>query len=227
MSDKLRPKLIRSAGFHLFCTICAVFLAALGLLISEKVQSSSDIPNAYVRIKSFCIDNSEQLYLTTEKGILRYANGEYIGKFDVGTNSDIICVTADTISVCDYSEDTIYVYDYHGNLRNTAPFIYGDGDNNVTANKSGTFTKKIYMNGAYYELKCTRNYYTVTSDDGRQLYHTPDPGYKNMIAAKIIVGVSFALFIFAAVNYLIYILKIGPTLDRMRNEFFKALFGRK
>ena len=214
-------RLIKSTLFHFTLAMVLVLLVILDLLIFRHFVNMQETDTMFVNIKGIYIDENECLYLLTDKlGIMRYYEGNYIGRFNVSAESDIISVSSEQISIYDYESRTQYIYSYLGELINQT-VLELDRDYNpyeeLFTRRTSVFKDKAEMHGVLYELKCSGGYYRVYANNS-VVYHTPESGYRIMIISIVNTPVVIIMFLFAAFNYAVVICRIAPRISETRRK---------
>ena len=211
-------KLIRSARFHLIIAICAFLLGFSAFVGSFQINTSNDIENAYAKVFGIYVDGTGQLYLKTDIGILRYRDGKYLGRLTATASSDIISATESDVTVCDNKAGKTYVHDLHGTLISSR-------DDTAPAYSSTYFTKTQYKNGTVIQLTEKGGRYNVTDQNGSELYHTPEKGYRRMVVGKVVMWTGIALVLFGFVNWAIHVFLTYPKAEKIKKEIYRELFG--
>ena len=197
---------LKSTRFHFIVGACALLLVVLDFMIITKLVKSQKANEAYTNVLAFYVDYNDQLYLLTDTlGILRYdSDHSYLGRFHVSSNSDIIRIFDDNITICDYDNRYLFVYNYDGQLQSSINNADDIGYDFMTAT-TNNFSSTQAQNGAVYELKCSDDYYEVYKNGNDVIYHTPDKGYKIKTLCTINLPVTVIVFLIAVFNIAVVI----------------------
>ena len=218
----MKKTFLKSTRFHLIVGLCALLFAISGIMLIGNLIDSQSINDVYKKIEAFYVDDNERLYLLTDTlGILMYDSGEYIGRFNVGPNSAIINISEDGITICDYNNNALYVYDCYGNMKSKTN--YADKLEYALTNSTTAFSSKQVRNGVVYELKCSNGYYEVYKGTDDVIYRTSDKGIKIKKICAVSNYILVFVFLTAILNIMVVMIRTGKIMEEKRKAFYSEL----